>query len=69
MNIDLRASSRNFISRPIEFSNPIIEFSAAPRWPATAAGAYLHRRYHVPAGLADLLGSLAGLGASEEARR
>jgi len=66
--INFCASSRNFISRPIEFSNPIIEFSAAPRWPATAAGAHLHRRYHVAPGIADLLGSLAGLGASEAPR-
>jgi hypothetical protein len=68
MNIDLRAPSRNFISRPIEFSNPIIEFSSAPRWPATAAGAHLHRRYHVPAGLADLIAALAGLGLDEVRR-
>jgi len=65
MNIDLRAPSRNFISRPIEFSNPIVEL---PSPPATAAGAHLCRRYHVPAGLADLIAALAGLGLDEVRR-
>ena len=36
--------------------------------PFTRAGAYLHRRNWVPAGLADLVASLAGLGL-EEARQ
>jgi hypothetical protein len=66
MNIDLRAPSRNFISRPIEFSNPIVEL---PSPPATAAGAHLCRRYRFAPGIADLLALLAGLGTSEESRR
>jgi hypothetical protein len=59
---------RNFISSPIEFSNPTVEFPA-PRLPATAAGGHLHRRFRVAAGIADLLASLAGLGNSEELLR
>jgi hypothetical protein len=63
--INFGASSRNHISTPIEFSNPIIE---EPIVPATVAGAHLFRRYHIPASLADLVASLAGLGL-EEARQ
>jgi hypothetical protein len=57
-------ASRNHISTHTEALNPI----ELPAVPSTAAGAHLHRRYHVPAGIADLLALLAGLGI-EEARR
>jgi len=63
MFIAIRAPERNYLSAPIEFSKPT---GSSP--PATAAGAHLHRRYHAPAGIADLLALLAGLGI-EEARR
>ena len=63
--LHFRAPPRNHISTNIELSNPIVEL---PSPPATAAGAHLHRRYHVPAGIADLVALLAGLGI-EEARR
>jgi hypothetical protein len=63
MNIAIGAPQRNHISTPIELSN---HHSELP--PATAAGAHLHRRYHVPVGIADLVALLAGLGL-EEARQ
>ena len=59
---------RSHISTSIEFSNLPPEMPPATPWPPTAAGAHLHRRYLVPAGLADLVASLAGLDL-EEARR
>jgi hypothetical protein len=45
---------RNHISSSIEFSNLLPEIPPATPWPQTAAGAHLHRRYFVPAGLAVL---------------
>jgi hypothetical protein len=67
--LHISRAPRNFISSPIEFSNPTVEFPASPRLPATAAGGHLHRRFRVAAGIADLLASLAGLGNSEELLR
>jgi hypothetical protein len=64
MNMPNSRALRNHISTPTELLNP---FPATPDIPSTAAGALLCRRYHVPAGIADLLGVLAGLGASQEA--
>jgi hypothetical protein len=64
--INFCAPSRNFIS-PLDFSNPIVEIPVH-QVPVTAAGMHVHRRYHVAPGIADLLGLLAGLGASEEVR-
>jgi hypothetical protein len=60
-SLPFRAPLRNKITTP-EFPNQNFEFPDADRVPATAAGAHLHRRYHVAPGIADLLGLLAGLG-------
>jgi hypothetical protein len=60
----------NFIpSRAPLRNQPNFELRDAAERPATAAGTHLFRRYHVAAGIADLVALLAGLGASEEARR
>jgi hypothetical protein len=56
-SLHVSRAKRNHISTTLEPSN----------MPATVAGAHLHRRYWVPASLADLVASLAGLGL-EEAR-
>lgn len=59
---------RNHIPTAIELSNPITELPLVPRVPLTAAGVHLHQRYRIDPGIADLLASLAGLGA-EAVRR
>jgi hypothetical protein len=62
-------ASRNFISRPTEFSNPIIEFPAVAERPVTTGGKFLHRRHAVCPELADIIAALAGIGVFEGARR
>jgi hypothetical protein len=66
--INFCAPSHNFISRPTEFSNPIIEFPASPAPPATDGGRFIHRRHLVDPRIADLVATLAGLGI-EDARQ
>jgi hypothetical protein len=59
-------AQRNHNSTTIELSNLPAEISRVT--PTTPAGAHLQRRYRVPAGIADLVAQLAGLGL-EEARQ
>jgi hypothetical protein len=56
-------AQRNHNSTTIELSNLPAEISRVT--PTTPAGAHLHRRYRVPAGIADLVAQLAGLGEVE----
>jgi hypothetical protein len=46
---------------------PLFDWRAAVRGPATQAGRFIRSRYPVPAGHADLIASLAGLGSGVEA--
>ena len=56
-------AQRNHNSTTIELSNLPAEISRVT--PMTPAGAHLQRRYRVPAGIADLVAQLAGLGEVE----
>ena len=48
---------------------PLFDWRSAVVHPSTRAGLYLRRRYRIPAGQADLIASLAGLGADREGSR
>jgi hypothetical protein len=52
-----RASARN----PVRAAA-----SKLSRTPETAAGAFVHQRYHVPAAISDLIAALAGLGGNRD---
>jgi hypothetical protein len=57
-----RQKNINSITVSNEYSG---EFPTVPLVPATSAGKFVHRRHGVPASIADLLASLAGLGLEE----
>lgn len=61
MNQDLyrRATARN----------PVRAAAAPKRSPETAAGAFVHHRYRVPAAISDLIATLAGLGGNRDSLR
>lgn len=46
---------------------PLFDWRAAVRRPATRAGRYIDARFPVPAGHADLIAALAGLGSGADA--
>lgn len=46
---------------------PLFDWRATVRRPATMAGRYIGSRYPVPAGQADLIAALAGIGSGVDA--